>query len=869
MNRSLRPDRSIQFAALIVLAAIAAAPSTGSRYERGAEARGETEHAPSDWFFFQRAYPFDAIPQKKVDEALDQARADREAQKGAQAEAGLLWTPAGPYNIGGRIAAITAAPGGNPVYFGAAAGGIFKSTNFGVNWTPIFDLWGVYSIGSLTLDPSNSNVIYAGTGESNGAIDNYDGAGLFRSEDGGQSWTSLGLAETARIARVAVDPFDSTRIFVAAMGTQFSTGPDRGVYRSLDRGAHWSKVLFVSDSTGACDVVINPAHPETVYCATWERVRRYTYRRAFGPECGIWRSANGGDTWVKLAGGLPTPDDNLGRIGLSIPKFAPSVIFAQVTSGAIGGYSGVGVYRSLDGGVTWVRRDTGAQFVNAFGGFSWYFGDLAVDPTQPERVFCLGQDLLLSTNGGVNFSSVLGATHVDEHAMWIDPVDSDRIYLGNDGGFYYSTNGGTVWTQSLDTPITQFYAGTVDPSNSSRLMGGAQDNSTSITSGSPNAWGIILGGDGFQCLISPANPNIVYAEYQNCCSGTGPRRSTNGGASFGGPTGFSSSDRYNWNSPIAMSPKNPNVLLAGSQRVYKSVNGGVNYSVVSGDLSTNPVSSLGYGTLSTLAISPADTNLYLAGTDDGRVWYSPDAGVTWNNIQAGLPVRYITRVTPDRSNRQVIYVTLSGFGQDDPLPHVFRSADLGATWASVSSNLPDAPANDLVVDPEDPGTLYLATDIGVYATHNLGAIWFPLGIGLPITSVADLSLYDTGGVKQLIAATHGRSQWRLDLAALPVAVGSSPPAASRLALEAPAPNPSRGEVRMTLELPSPTGIDAGIYDLTGRRIRALESGPLAAGRHTLNWDGRDQSGRSVPAGVYFARVESALGVRSRSIVRER
>ena len=865
----MRLDRPLTVFALIALAALAASPPRAPGGHREAKELEASGHYPSDWFYYQRAFPFDAIPQQKWNEALDQARAERETAKGPQLEAGLNWTAAGPFNIGGRVTAIVAAPGGNPVYLGAAAGGVFKSTNFGVNWTPVFDQWGVYSIGSLALDPSNSNTVYVGTGECNTAIDNYDGAGLFRSRDGGVSWQSLGLAETARIAQVAVDPHDSLRIFVAAMGTQFSTGSNRGLYRSEDGGATWSKVLFISDSTGVCDVVINPVHPDTVFCATWERVRRYTYRRAYGPECGIWRSLDGGDTWTKLAGGLPPSDDNLGRISLAIVPARPDTIFAQITSGAALGYVGLGLYRTLDGGDTWVRRDTGAQFVNAFGGFSWYFGEMAVDPFQPDRVFCLGQDLVLSTNGGVTFSSVLGAAHVDEHAMWIDPLNSDRIYLGNDGGFYFSTSGGASWTQSLDTPITQFYAGTIDPSNSNRLMGGSQDNSTSITSGSPTGWSIVLGGDGFQCLVSPANPNILYAEFQNCCSGTGLKRSINGGASFATPSGFNSGDRYNWSTPIAMNPKNPSVLLVGSQRVYKSQNGGVSYAIVSGDLTTNPPSLLTYGTLSTLAISPADTSVYYAGTDDGRVWRSPNAGGTWNNVSAGLPVRYVTRVTPDLFNSAVVYVTLSGFGQDDHLAHVFRSDNSGATWTSIAGNLPDAPANDLLVDPGDANTLYLATDFGVYATKTLGATWFPLGLGLPLTSVADLSLFNAGGVKQLVAATHGRSQWRLDLIAMPVAVGPTAPAAAAFALAPPAPNPSRADVRMTLELPSPSGVDAGIYDLAGRLVRSLHSGPLAAGSHSLRWDGRDANGRSVPAGVYFARVETPLGIRSRSIVRER
>ena len=866
----MRLDRAVPIAFLL-LAATAGVLLLRARPEHGVEGPREKEAGklPNEWFMAQRAFPFETVPQEKWVAAFDQARADRAAlssARGASLNAGPAWTQAGPFNIGGRITAIVAAPGGNPVYFGAAAGGVFKSTNSGVNWTPVFDGLDVFSIGALAMDPANSNIVYVGTGEANSSVDSYDGAGVFRTTDGGASWTSLGLAETRRIARIAIDPTNPQRIFVAAMGTQFSTNADRGLYRSEDGGANWTKVLFVSDSTGACDVVINPAHPETVYCATWERVRRYTYRRAFGPEGGVWRSVDGGTNWTKLAGGLPASDDNLGRIGLAIAPSQPSVVYAQVISGSIGGYTGRALYRSANGGGIWGPRG-GSTFTNNFGGFGWYFGAMAVSPTDPNRVFCLGQYLIRSTDGGVNFSSVGGTAHVDHHAMWIDPLDPNKIYLGNDGGFYWSTTGGTSWTQSVDTPITQFYAGTVDPSNPDRLLGGTQDNSTMVTSGSPGGWSIILGGDGFQTLVSPADPNVIYAEWQFCCDRTGLRRSITGGASWITPSGFSPSDRYNWNTPIAMNPRNPAVLLVGSHRVYKSTNSGSSYVVVSADLTGAPPTSLTYGTLTTLAISPADTAVYYAGTDDGRVWRSLNSGGAWTNISAGLPVRYVTRVTPDPIAPNVVYATLSGFGQDEHLSHVYRSADQGANWTSISANLPDVPANDIVVDPTDSQSLYLATDVGVYASRNQGGGWFPLGTGMPIQTVHDLSLYSSGGVRRLIAATHGRSQWTLDLTELPVSVPATAPSVA-LALSSPAPNPSRGAVRLTLELPAPTAVEAAIYDLSGRRVAGLHSGSLPAGRHSLKWDGRGADGRALPAGVYFARVRSDFGTRSQTIVRE-
>jgi len=308
------------------------------------------------------------------------------------------------------------------------------------------------------------------------------------------------------------------------------------------------------------------------------------------------------------------------------------------------------------------------------------------------------------------------------------------------------------------------------------------------------------------------------------------------------------------------------VLLVGSHRVYKSTNSGASYAVVSGDLTTAPVSSLVYGTLTTLAISPADTGCYYAGTDDGRVWRSQNAGGTWENISAGLPVRYVTRVTPDPVDPNVVYATLSGFGQDEHLSHVFRSADRGGNWTSISANLPDAPANDIVVDPTDNQSLYLATDVGVYASRNAGAGWFPLGTGMPIQTIHDLSLYSGGGIRRLIAATHGRSQWTLDLTSLPVQVPEAIGIAN-LRLSSPVPNPSRGAVRLTLELPAPTAVDVGIYDLSGRRVAQLHSGTLQTGRHPLRWSGDVDGGRAAPAGVYFARVRSGLGVRTQTIVR--
>jgi photosystem II stability/assembly factor-like uncharacterized protein len=799
--------------------------------------------------------------------AREQAQFDRARAALTTSAEGLTWTQLGPYNIGGRVTALAVAPGGTTIYLGAANGGVFKSTNSGVNWTPVTDGWGweLFSIGALALDPANANVVYAGTGEANNSVDSYDGNGLLRSADGGQTWQSLGLQATARIARVAVDPADPNRIFVAAMGTQFSTGPDRGLYRSEDGGQNWSQVLFVSDSTGATDVLINPAHPETVYCATLERVRRYTYRRAHGPESGIWRSADHGSTWTRLAGGLPTPTDSVGRIALALCATKPSIVYAQIGSGPGLGWVGLGMYRSLNGGQTWSRRDTGSGFRSAFGGFCWYFGDVAVDPNNENVVYAQGVSLMRSINGGQTFGNVTGSAHVDQHGMWIDPANSNRLYLGNDGGFFSSANGASTWFKSVDLPITQFYAGCVDPSNASRVGGGTQDNGSMLTASTPTGWyEIAPGGDGFYVLIDPTDPAIVFSEYQNGSGGYGPYRSTDGGGSGGFGTGIIFGDRFNWCAPFVMDPADHNVLLCASHRVYKSTNNGLAWTPVSGDLTSypNPASSLTYHTITTLDISPADPQHYYAGTDDGRVWRSNDAGASWTNVSAGLPLYYVTRVTADPVAPDVVYACLSGFGQDQHSPHVFRSADQGSTWAPIAGNLPDAPANDLLVDPGDPNTLFLATDVGVYFTRNLGGEWSAMGQGMPLQAIFDLTLHRPS--RTLVAATHGRSQWKINLDALPVAVGRTA-TPERIALSAPAPNPGRGVARFALALPAAGTAD--VFDAAGRRVRDLFSGDAGPGSLSLAWDGLDARGHRAGAGIYFVRASASGSTVTRRLVR--
>jgi photosystem II stability/assembly factor-like uncharacterized protein len=844
-----------------VIAAAAALPHAPARPIAGAAEADEHDY-PSDYFYLQRAMPDGTIPTERIVAAVEQLQVERAiAERQLSTSAAQDWTPVGPFNIGGRVNAIVAPVGGMPAYLGAANGGVWRSDDQGSNWQPLTDNVGIFSVGALALNPLNANTLWCGTGDANGTLDGYDGTGLYLSRDRGVTWQYSGLQETAHISSVVVNPQDSSKVYVGAMGKAFTTDAARGFYRSLDGGASWTRTLYVNDSTGVSDIAINPNHPDTIFCATWERVRRLKYRRAFGVDCAVWRSADGGGTWTKVINGLPPAGENLGRIAIAVAPSRPSRIYASCTSGAIGGYAGLGLFRSDDGGESWQRADQGSLHTSAFGGFSWYFGRVVVSALDADNVWVCGVRLMHSVDGGVSLDDATTNAHVDQHAVWVDPVDPNHVFIGNDGGFFYFL--GSQWQPTLNLPITQFYDGTVDASNANKILGGAQDNGTLKTETGPFNWVEILGADGFQCLVNPANTNNILAEWQYCSDRTGVRRSTNNGGTFSTTAGWSLSDRYNWNTPIAVSPRNPNTLLSGSQRVYKSINTGASWTPISADLSTNPGAATVYGTITTVAISNADSNLFLAGTDDGKVWRSQNAGGVWEDISAGLPGRYVTRVAADLLDPQVVYVTFTGFGQDLHDPRVFRSVDRGSHWTSINGNLPDAPVNDLIVDAALPGTLYAGTDLGVYVTRNLGQTWTPLGGYMPIQPVWDLELHAAS--RKLYAFTHGRSVWALDLGTVSLSVPRTQ-SASRLELSTPAPNPARGAASLVVSLAARAQVSVIVFDAAGRQVRVLARGMLESGRHPLAWDARDERGARTRAGVFFVRASDGSETRMQRLV---
>jgi photosystem II stability/assembly factor-like uncharacterized protein len=714
---------------------------------------------PNDWFYRQRAYPTGQIDQEGYIQALRQQQ--KEAQAYALRGASSPWVFRGPTNVVGRIADLAIHPSQpNTIYVGGASGGIFRSYDRGNTFEPIFDDALSLSIGDIEIAPSNPSILYAGTGEANagGGSLAYEGVGVYKSTNGGDSWQHCGLEYSGSIGRILVHPQDPNRVYVGAMGRLFGNNAERGVYRSSDGGQSWEQTLFLNDSTGAIDLAMHPSRPDTLYAAMWERVRRPEYYYYGGYSSGIYRSYDGGDTWEKLQNGLPQGE--AGRIGLALSPADPQVIYAQYIT-PIGHI--MGVYRSNDGGDTWYSTGTaGVTGPN----FMWWFGRLFPHPIDPEIVYFPSVHLFRTTNGGQNWANVVSGlgVHVDQHDLYIDPANPSYLVLANDGGLYISEDNAQSWEHKKGLPLIQFYTCEVDYSDPRRRYGGTQDNGTLRTiTGLTDNWSLILPGDGFQVRVDPEDNRYVYGESQYGIF----RRSTNGGTSFQiALAGVPSNERRNWNTPFVLNPLNPQSLYYGTFRLYKSDNRALLWTPISDNL-TGPdePGNLAYGTITTISVSAADTNLIFVATDNGRVWKTPDGGQNWQLLSSSLPRRWATRVATCPEDPLTAYVTFSGYRFDDNQAHVYKTIDGGDNWLAIAQGLPEVPVNALLIDPDAPERLFLANDIGVFASFNGGNTWNDLSFGLPRVVASDLCLHLPS--QELYVGTYGRSMHSLPLAQLP------------------------------------------------------------------------------------------------------
>jgi len=786
---------------------------------------------PNDWFFMQRAYPTGEINYQVYFQSLKIAELLK--QQKSESKDTTVWIQAGPVNIGGRLSDVEMHPSDfETIYAGAASGGVYKSVDAGLNWIPVFDDALSLSVGDIAIAPSDPDIIYVGTGEANagGGSQTYDGVGIYKSVDAGQTWLYCGLPESRNVGRMVVHPADPDILYVAAMGNLFAENPERGVYKTSDGGQNWENVLYISDSTGGIDIVIHPNNPDTLYAAMWERVRRPDRRSYGGLTCGIHRTYNGGLTWEELTDGLPSPGANIGRIGIDISLSQPSTLYA-IYADKIGFFEGL--YKSTNNGNSWAQTNDGA-LADCFTSYGWWFGRISVDPVDPNIVYVIGFDLYKTSNGGNSWSNISSwDVHVDQHELFIHPQNHNFLVLGNDGGLYISENGGNDWSWINNLPVTQFYTCETDQQFSERLYGGTQDNGTNRTmTGNTDDWQNIYGGDGFYVLVDPENNNYVYAEYQY----GNLARSTNGGSSFNtAMNGISTSDRKNWCTPVALDPTNPEILYYGANRLYKSVNRAASWTAISTDLTNGPGVNLTYGTITAISVSPVNPEIVYVGTDDGNVWVSAESGTDWEYLSASLPDRWVTRIAADPLNENTAYITFSGYRWDEYLPHIFKTTDKGQNWEDISGNLPEMPVNDVIIDPENNARLYVATDAGVYVLDGPGQSWNMLGSNLPNVPVNDLTLHNDS--RKLIAATYGRSMYTYDLYqdTLSTFIPNSKIKIQNLNFKV-TPNPFSEKVIISFESEkSQTGY-LEIYNFSGQRVVSLYQGKFNYGYNEFFWE---------------------------------
>ncbi|WP_410004780.1 VPS10 domain-containing protein [Aequorivita nionensis] len=798
---------------------------------------GKMEY-PAEWMYNQRAYPNNYINKEAYKEAILQSKqilANRSPEQAGE------WTFIGPLNTGGRITDVAIAPDNDDhLYVATATGGIFRSYDAGANWTPIFDEVTKPSIGDIAIAPSNPQIIYAGTGEANGSATDgaYFGDGVYRSNDAGDTWTNVGLPESNHIGRIVVDPTNPDRVFAAATGELYGKNVERGIYRTTNGGTNWEKVLFVTDSTAAIDVAMNVANTNIIYAAMWERTRKPWQRDYGGVTSAIHRSMDGGTTWTELgaANGLPAPNVQTGRIGIAVSESDPSTVYARFTTNEITNEFN-GLYKSTDNGDNWTLVTSAGALSGIDANFGWYFGNVRVNPTNSSEVYIVGFDIAKSTNSGSSWNTLNGM-HVDHHALDFSRTNSSFMLAGNDGGAYISNNGGNSWTHFENLPITQFYNIEVDYQHPERLYGGTQDNNTIRTlTGSANDWNSIIGGDGFHVNVDPIDNNYVYGEsqYGNL------RRSTNGGNSFqNGTNGISGSDRVNWNTPVILSPFNPEMMFYGSNKLYTSSRA-VSWTAISPDLTDglHPSGSLAFGTLTAIAASYNNLDVIYTGSDDGNVNVTFDGGTTWTNVSAGLPDQYITSIAMVPSDDMIAYVTVSGFKYLDYTPRVFKTTDGGQNWTDISSNLPNIPVNDIITYPAE-NILFVATDLNVWYSKDDGANWTILGNNLPLTVVMDLKFHEP--TQTLYAGTFGRGMHSYDISDI-LSVDNTELTSNSIKIY---PNPATSEFTISQNLSEEGTVQ--LYDISGKKIKSLFNGNFGTNKTiTVKTDG-------IAAGVYFVKV---------------
>lgn len=696
---------------------------------------------------------------------------------------GLSFRCIGPAVTSGRVTDFAVNPEDPSEYYVASAsGGVWKTTNNGTSWEPVFDKEGAFSIGCLAMDPNNHFVIWVGTGENNSQRSVSYGDGVYRSDDGGKTWKDMGLKSSEHIGKIVIDPKNSNIVYVAAQGPLWKPGGDRGLYKTTDGGKNWKAVLTISKYTGVNEVQMDPRNPDVLYASSYQRERHVYTLIDGGPESAIYKSTDAGETWEKLKNGLPTVD--MGRIGLAISPVNPDVVYAIIEAADNKG----GVYRSTDRGASWDKRSdymtTSPQ----------YYNELVCDPKDVDRVYAMDTWLHVSDDGGKTFRP-LGEKykHVDNHAMWINPNNPNYYLVGCDGGVYDSYDRGKNWNFKSNLPITQFY--NVDVDNTLPfyyVYGGTQDNNSlggpSQTINAPGIvnsdWFITNGGDGFVSRIDPENPDIVYAESQY---GGLVRYDRKSGEIMGiqPQPGLNEPPlRWNWDSPLIISPFSHTTLYFGANKLFKSTDMGNSWKEISGDLTRqldrNKLHVMGkiwsvdaveknastsfYGNIVALAESPVKQGLLYAGTDDGLINITGDDGKTWRKIESfpGVPdTSYVSYIRASQFDANTVYAAFDNHKRGDFTPYLLKSTDAGKTWKSIIGNLPkNGYVHTIAEDFKNPDLLFAGTEFGLFFTTDGGDNWIQLKGNLPTIAVMDIAIQKRES--DLVLATFGRGFYILD-----------------------------------------------------------------------------------------------------------
>jgi photosystem II stability/assembly factor-like uncharacterized protein len=796
----------------------------------------------------------------------------------------------GPAVFSGRIEDIAVVPppvGGGALgtvfYIGAASGGVWKTTNGGMSFTSLFDDVGPGSIGAVAVAPSAPQTVWVGTGEDNNLRSSSYGDGVYKSTDGGMTWTHMGLRTSQHVARIRVHPTKPDVVWVAAVGPLWAAGGERGVFKTTDGGKTWRNVLAVDTNTGAADLVLDPSNPDVMYAATHQRERRAYNFVGGGPGSGVWKSTDGGETWTRLANGLPKSD--IGRIGLDVSMSHPSTVYA-ITEG-----SEQGLYRTDDGGANWRK-------VSDIASIPWYFGDINVDPEDPETVYHLGVQMQVSHDGGATWQNAGRGTHSDHHALWINPENPAHLILGNDGGLYVSIDRGASWDFAVNLPLAQYYALGLDMAEPFyNIAGGTQDNSTwggPSRTRSPEGifnsdWYGMAGGDGFYAAIDPTDPDIAYVESQEGVilrydRRTGDRK----GIQPQAPEG-ERPYRFNWSGPIKISPWDHNTVYFAGNYLFKSTDRGDTWKRLGEDLTRDinedslplmgKVQAKGavslhegvvdFGTISDVDISPLQRGMLVTGSDDGVVATSTDDGASWTRQMKfpGVPdTAYVSKVRFSRHDAAVVYVTFDNHRSNDFKPYVIRSADGGKSWTNISNNLPAF--GNVVAFAEhhaNADLLFVGTEMGLFVSTDRGAGWTRIRGGLPIVPVHDLAIHPRDNA--LVAATHGRGFYILDdlaplqhLAEAKAAQGAylvpvksewlitpdaSPTSGTQATRDYAGANPPVGTTVSYFLKEAARDLKLQIVAQGGEVVRTLE-GPTTAGLHHVLWDFRMDAPYSGP-----------------------